>query len=185
MARTRHRLVEKARVARLVAAHQREDLSHHRVAGLHAAAQLLVEEEAGELGCAGALQELDEDLARRPADAFRSLAEAVVAHEVLLVVVVTELGEHAGHLLLVQPAVPLAGPQAVHLLKVGGVEARRQHVLLGSNLDALARLDQASLTVHVRGRRGVRRPHARRARRARAAAAQRSGRGGAQAHATH
>lgn len=177
-------------MARLVARHEREDLSHHGVDGLQPAAQLLVEQEAGELGGAGALQELDENLARRPADAVRSLAERVVAHKVLLVVVPAELGQHGVHLLLVQRAAPLATEELLHLLKVRRVEPRRQRVLLGSHLDAVAHLGDASLAVNLLSAGGGRSQHqgtggaARRARRsarraARAARPQRHRRRGA------
>jgi len=63
-----HRLVEEPGVPRLVARHQREHLRDRGVALLQPAAELLVEEEAGELSGARPLEELDKDLARRPLD---------------------------------------------------------------------------------------------------------------------
>jgi len=50
-------------VAGLVARQQHEDLGHGGVGVLEAPPQLLVEQEAGELGGAGSFKELDEDLA--------------------------------------------------------------------------------------------------------------------------
>lgn len=63
------------------------------VDGLEAPPQLLEQQEAGELGRAGALQELDEDLARRPAQLLSGRLELLVAHKVALVVVGAHLGQ--------------------------------------------------------------------------------------------
>jgi len=63
-----HYLVDEPGVPCLVARHEREDLRHRGVAGFQAAADLLVEQKAGELGRAAALEELDEDAAGGAAD---------------------------------------------------------------------------------------------------------------------
>ena len=156
-----HGLVQETRVARLVARHEGEDLGAHRRRLLEAAAELLVQQEAGELRGAGALEELDEDAAGLAGDAVRGGLERVVAHEVLLVEILLELLEDRHELGFVEVGVDLLAEELLHLVEVGGVEAGRQEVLVRSLLDAVARHLQAGLVVHRRARDGGR---ARRAR---------------------
>lgn len=115
---------------------------------LEAAAELLVEEEAGELGGAGALEELDEDLAEGALQLVGGLLEGRVADEVGLVVVRLELLEQRLELLLVQVLVHLRVEQRLHLVEVRRVEPRRQQRLL-----------------YLRRLGGLLRPHRRRGRR--------------------
>ena len=66
----------------------------HRVAGLKASSELLVEKEARELCSAGSLKELNEDLASLSLNLISSLLEGLIAHKVLLVVILLELFKH-------------------------------------------------------------------------------------------
>ena len=103
--------------------HEGEDLGSDGGSLLQAAAELLVEEETGELGGAGALEELDEDAALLTGDAVGGLLEGVVADEVLLVEVLLELAEDRDELRLVEVGVDLLVEELLHLVEVGGVEA--------------------------------------------------------------
>lgn len=126
---------------------------------LEPAAELLVEEEPGELGGAGALEELDEDLAERALHLVGGLLELGVADEVGLVVVRLELLQQRVELVLVELLVNLGVEELLHLVEVSGVEARREQRLVDLRLAPL--LGRAGL----RGGRGRRRgggPHAER-----------------------
>ena len=146
-----HRLVEETGVASLVAGHEGEDLGSDGGSLLQAAAELLVEEETGELGGAGALEELDEDAALLTGDAVGGLLEGVVADEVLLVEVILELAEDRDELRLVEVGVDLLAEELLHLVEVGGVEAGGEEVLGGSLLDAVASELDAGLRVDLGG----------------------------------
>jgi hypothetical protein len=104
---------------------------------LEPAAELLVEEEAGELGGAGALEELDEDLAERALHPVGGGLELGVAHEVGLVVVRLELLQQRVELRLVELLVDLGVEEALHLVEVRGVEPGREQRLLDLRLAPL------------------------------------------------
>ena len=78
-------------MAGLIARHQCEDLSHDRVGLLEAAAQLLVQQEAGELCSARSLEELNEDFASGALDLICRLLKGGRPDEVSLIVVCLEL----------------------------------------------------------------------------------------------
>lgn len=101
---------------------------------LEPAAELLVEEEARELGGAGALEELDEDLAERSLHLVCGGLELGVAHEVGLVVVRLELLQQRVELRLVELLVDLGVEELLHLVEVGGVEPRGEQRLLDLRL---------------------------------------------------
>lgn len=135
----------------LVTGHQGEDLSRDGGGLLEPAAELLVEEEAGELSGAGALEELDEDAAGITSDAVGGSLEGIVPHEVLLVEVLPELLEDGHELILVEVGVDLLAEELLHLVEVSGVEAGGEEVLAGGLLDTVAHLLNAGLLVDVRG----------------------------------
>ena len=135
----------------LVAGHQGEDLSRDGGGLLEPAAELLVEEETGELRGAGALEELDEDAAGFAGDAVGGGLERIVPDEVLLVEVLPELLEDGHELSLVEVGVDLGAEELLHLVEVGGVEAGGEKVLVGGLLDTVAHLLDAGLGVDVRG----------------------------------
>lgn len=83
-----------------------------------AAGTHLVQQETAELGCAGPLQKLNEDLPGLACDALGCCLEGVVAHKVPLVVVVLELSAHGLELLHVQAGVDLLAEQLLHLVEV-------------------------------------------------------------------
>ena len=135
----------------LVTGHQGEDLSRDGGGLLEPAAELLVEEEAGELSGAGALEELDEDAAGITSDAVGGSLEGIVPHEVLLVEVLPELLEDGHELILVEVGVDLLAEELLHLVEVGGVEAGGEEVLGGSLLDAVASELDAGLLIDLGG----------------------------------
>mmetsp|Transcript_8975 Transcript_8975/g.14259 ORF Transcript_8975/g.14259 Transcript_8975/m.14259 type:complete len:428 (-) Transcript_8975:77-1360(-) len=146
-----HSLVEEPGMPGFVSAHEGEDLGNHRSGLLETAAKFLVQQKAGELGGARALKELDEDAARLTRDAVSSSLERVVAHEVLLVEVLTELLQDRHQLRLVEVGVDLGGEELLHLVEVGGVEARGEQVLVRRLLDSLAHLLDSGVGVDATG----------------------------------
>lgn len=104
---------------------------------LEPAPELLVEEEPGELGGAGALEELDEDLAERALHLVSGGLELGVADEVGLVVVRLELLQQRLELGLVELLVDLGVEEPLHLVEVSGVEPRREKRFLDLRLAPL------------------------------------------------
>ena len=125
-----HRLVEEAGVARFIAGHVGETLGEERILLLDPTAQLFVEKETGEFGCAALLEELHEHLAGFGIELVGRAIELVVANEVMTVVVLAEFFTDRLQFRLIRSQV-----HGGHGLEIGRVEPRREDGVLDGLLD--------------------------------------------------
>ena len=122
----RQGFVNESGVASLISTQQCEDLSHNWVAILETASQLFVQQESRELGSAGSLQEFDENLSGRSSNLIGGGLEGVIADEMGLVVVSSELVQHSLQLIHSQVWILVQIEQISHLIEIGGVESAHQ-----------------------------------------------------------
>jgi hypothetical protein len=142
-----HRFVQETSVSGFVSGHERKDLRDSRCGFLQASAEFLVQKKAGEFRRARSLEKFDEDSSLFALDVVRGFLELVVADEVLLVEIVSELVQDGEDLRLVEIRVDFRRKELFHFVEIGGVKSRRQQVLVGGFLDAVSHLLDPGLIV--------------------------------------
>jgi len=113
-----HRFVQETSVSGFVSGHERKDLRDSRCGFLQASAEFLVQKKAGEFRRARSLEKFDEDSSLFALDVVRGFLELVVADEVLLVEIVSELVQDGEDLRLVEIRVDFRRKELFHFVEI-------------------------------------------------------------------
>jgi hypothetical protein len=113
-----HRFVQETSVSGFISGHERKDLRDSRRGFLQASAEFLVQKKAGEFRRARSLEKFDEDSSLFALDVVRGFLELVVADEVLLVEIVSELVQDGEDLRLVEIRVDFRRKELFHFVEI-------------------------------------------------------------------